>query len=352
MGIKEHGFFRTVELCNKVFKHAGVFAAGKVNRNRFLQALKRAHPFVFDRTTTHEKRFLGRSSTYISKSTDPDIVNEMQMLDVQQLAEDFSLPFSTSLYLMTDPPGLIAPQFQGSKETAQFTLYGYLIEELTPETFLCWEVCECELEGQILPYIHEFTIDVRLIENTIRQAKALGFEVFNAHTDAHVLKETASILNFTDCISVKRIGIEHPRPFNIKTKGVGVGITTLKYDNIIHIADKVEYDYVKPLDEAAINWEHVGFWRGHWRAFYVKDSIGDTRKDERGWNMVDYGRLGKDRKGDYNTPGYTWVVDHVRGNKEIAEIKTRTVKHDSRAVDNSPNAGRLMEAIRFGKDNK
>lgn len=328
MGIKEHGFFKTIEMCNRVFKRAGVFAAGKVNRVRFLQCLKRAHPFVFDRETTHEKRFLGRSETYISKATDPDVVNEMQMLDVQQLAEDFSLPFSTSLYLMTDPPALVAPQFQGSTETAMFTLYGYLIDEINPELFTCWEVCVCEMpDGQELPYIHEFTIDVNLIETTIRSAKALGFEVFNASTDAHVLKETASVLNFTDCISVKRIGVEVPRAFNIKTKGIGTGITVFKYDNIIHIADKVHYEYVKPLDESNINWEWVGFRRGHWRAFYVKDSLGQTRKEPDGCNMVDYGRIGKNRAGVYEVPGYTWVIDTVLGDPDIAEIKTRMVKH-------------------------
>lgn len=157
---------------------------------------------------------------------------------------------------------------------------------------------------------------------------ALDFELFNAKTEAHVLKETSAIFQFTDCISVKRIGIEKLRGYTLRSYNIGSGHTKIKMDNLIHIADKVEYEFVKPLDDSEINWEHIGFWRGHWRAFYVKNSTGDSRKDEHGWNTVDYSRLGKDRTGKYCVPGYTWVNEHVKGDPRLAEIKMRAVKHE------------------------
>ena len=306
--LKDHGFFREIaaaEALGKKIGAQGFMTLGR--RNKLYDALKRAHPFVFDRRVTIENRLAGRSCA-----------------DVESLVESFSLPRSTSLYLMTDSPSIQAPIHEGAKERGTFTLYGYLIDEISPEEFLCWEVNHAEVQGYEIPYINAFTINLKDIEKTIKMARALDAEVFGAKTEAHTLKEISCVLRFTECISVKRIGVEvRPSHFNIKTKGIGAGITTFKYDNIIHIADKEEYEYTKPIEDSPINWEYAGHWRGHWRAFYIQGL-----KDQFGRNVVDYTRTGKDRAGVYKIPGYTWVTEHTRGDKDIADIKTRTVKHD------------------------
>lgn len=103
-----------------------------------------------------------------------------------------------------------------------------------------------------------------------------------------------------------------------------------KKDNGDEVKFKVrvwKYEFSKPNENSDIDYDYVGFWRGHWRAFYSKDSRGENRKDHRGWNVVDYGRLGKDRDGNYDVSGYTWVSEHIKGDPALAQIKTRLVKH-------------------------
>lgn len=187
-----------------------------------------------------------------------------------------------------------------------------------------FEVASVEMKGYEfpVPYINQFNISLPAIQLGMDMAKALGTEIFDSKTEAHVLKETACVLAFTKCISVKRIGIEVNRKFSLKSKGIGVGFTVVKEDNIIHIADKEEYEYTTPLEDSNINWDYIGHWRGHWRALYHPPSI----TDQFGRRVVDYTRIGKNRAGDYIVPGYTWVNEHIRGDEALAEIKTRTVK--------------------------
>lgn len=321
MDLRNHPFFRMIDLASEVQKKAkehygpnsqaamywGVGRNG--GKSELLLALRAAHPFVFDKGVTTEKILSGRG-----------------MIDFSNFVEDFSLPFKTTLYLMTGSPSLHAP-LEGSDEQAMFTLCGYLIQERDPEHFMVWQVSEMECEGKILPYINQFTIDLKAFQLGIKMAEAMDFEIFNKTTEAHVFKETCSIFHFTNSISVKRIGIEHGCSMSIKNKSASTGFTVVKYDNIYHVADKVEYHYKKPSEgNKEINWEYSGWRRGHWRAFYVHDGE-EKRKDSRGWNVVDYGRIGKNRQGEYNVSGYTWVIETCLGDKSIAEIKTRVVKH-------------------------
>lgn len=61
-----------------------------------------------------------------------------------------------------------------------------------------------------------------------------------------------------------------------------------------------------PVLGGEIDWNHCWGVRGHWRL-----AAG----------------LGKDREGNYTVSGYTWVVPHVRGNKEAPFIeKTKILK--------------------------
>ena len=151
---------------------------------------------------------------------------------------------------------------------------------------------------------------------------------WNSYLNRVVFEEVIIINILTNMISVKRVGIEHKGKMNIKTKGVGTGFTTVRYDNIYHIANKVEYQYTTPTGNKQINWDFKGWWRGHWRAFYQKDANGNTRVDERGRNMVDYSRKGKNRKGDKESvAGYMWVKEHIKGDKAFAQIRERYVKH-------------------------
>jgi hypothetical protein len=310
--LRDHPFFKTVEEASRIEKLVKAWGSGRASRQQFFMSLKKAHPFIFDKRVTFEKRMDGRATA-----------------DFENLVEDFSLPFKDTLYLMTDSPSILAPQSPDNlNDKALFTLMGYLIHEIDPEHFMVFEVANAEVDGQTVPYINQFQVDLKSIQTMTRMMKAIredGEE--NRGPNAHFLKETNVILQFTDCISVKRIGIETVKTFNLKNRGTGTGITSVKMDNLIHIADKVQYKYTSSAEDSEINWDYVGFWRGHWRAFYVKDAKGDNVKDDRGWNVVDYGRSGKDRIGNpHCVPGYAWVVDHMKGHPALAQIKTHFVK--------------------------
>ena len=308
--IKNHPFFQTIDAANAMLKEHRAWGIGSSkDRRGFFNAIKNAHPFVFDKKVTREKYMDGRSCA-----------------DVEDLVGEFSIPYGTSLYLLTEPITLQAPLSEGVTEKGLMETHGYLIHEVTaPYEFIVWQVYTTEARGKKYPAISQFRIDLRTIQTAFAHSKALDFEIFNAKTEAHVLKETSVIFHFTNAISVKRIGIEQRRsPLSLKSKGIGVGVTVVKCDSLIHIADKEEYLFTPPLDDASINWDYVGFWRGHWRAFYV-----DGIKDSFGRNVVDYNRTGKNREGAYTVAGYTWVSEHIKGDRRLAEIKTHLVKHGS-----------------------
>lgn len=313
--LKEHPFFQAVDKTEQLYKENGIWSSGRgPNRHLFFKALKIAKPFIFDRNVTIEKRFAGRS-----------------MDNVETLVEDFSIPFAQSLYLMTDCPTILHPPDKFGLDTTK--LLGYLVDEIDPENFRVFEMhwltsaTDKKMAAIVeevggFPLVNQFTIGLKTIAFAFRSARAMDIKLFDRSNDAHFMRETAAVMEFTKCVSVKRIGVEVSPKFTIKTKGMGAGVTSIKYDNIIHIADKEEYEYVKPLDDSSINWDFRGFWRGHWRAFYSKGV-----KDQFGRNVVDYGRMGKNRAGVYNVPGYTWVSEHTKGDPRLAEIKVRTVKH-------------------------
>jgi hypothetical protein len=306
MSLKTHPVFAALELADSHEKKGGVWGLGThdTSKRAFMAALGKAHPFLFDRVVTYEKRSQGRGK-----------------FNLETLVEDFSLPFGTSLYLLSDAPTLMSPTATGEGMIATDML-GYLISEVSPEKFMAWSIARCTWEGHVLPAIQQFEID-------LDRMRSCGWhDVEDASVEMHFLKEISCIMQFTQAISVKRIGVEKIRSFSVRSRGIGqLGYTSVKSDRLIHIADKEEYEFTEPV-ESDINWDWRGFWRGHWRAFYVKDAAGNKIKDERGWYVVDYGRLGKNREGKKEcVPGYAWVVEHTKGNPELAEIKTRVVKH-------------------------
>lgn len=94
--LKDHPFFKAIEEASRIEKKIGVWGSGRANRRQFYRHIKDAHPFVFDKKTTIEKRWEGRT---------------FEKFD--NLVEEFSMPFATSLYLMTDPMSIQCPVSEG-----------------------------------------------------------------------------------------------------------------------------------------------------------------------------------------------------------------------------------------------
>lgn len=312
--MKNHPFFEAIEMACKIEKKAKCWGVGNAQKNLFFRALEKSHPFVFDKKVTFEKRMEGRT-----------------LVNFKNIVEDFSLPFRTSLYLLTDAPTYHGPVDDKRGEKAYSTMLGYLIDEITPERFAIFTVGwgQLELDGKKVPWINQFQLDLTAIDRMNTFVSALQSmndkesAIAERKPEAHVFKETGVVLELSRSISVKRVGIEHLKSFSMKS-GIGTGYTSVKTPNLYHVADKEEYEYAKSLDKGKINWEWIGFWRGHWRAFYCY-ADGKKVKDQFARNVVDYNKIGKNRAGEYNVPGYTWVTEHTRGDPAIAEIKTHYV---------------------------
>ncbi len=332
MRFADHPFFKILEQADKnqkMYKKVGWGSFANVvghgdfgianymqHKLHFYNTLKVAHPFVFDKKVAADKTVKGRTRQ-----------------DMENLVEDFSLPYKNTLYLVTDPIYVRSPIFVskedaqrlGISETGITVTYGYLISEITPERFIATVVSllyigKDPLNSEPMPCIRGLGFDLSVLR------KAEWKNLAEDDAELNSFREVGCILNLTKSISVKRIGIEKLSTFTVTSRGVKAGFTSLKMENLIHVADKVDYEYVKPLSESQVRWEQSSWRRGHWRAFYLKDADGNTIKDAHGWDMVDYSRTGKNRQGERCVSGYTWVVEHIVGNPLIAEIKNHVVK--------------------------
>lgn len=318
MNIKDHPFFRVLDMAEAHEKMGAKWGMNrKTDKRKFFAALKQAHPFLFTKKVTFEKRFEGRGA-----------------IDVENAAEEFSLPFGNSLYLLTDAPPIVGPMWAGGPSVPHQTL-GYLIQELDVERFLVWQVGTIEYEGRKAPSVEQFEIDLKRFAHVKHDPEAGTVTIWSTEgnmeyipddsVEMHYVKEMCVLIQMTKAISVQRIGKEKLQSWSIKSRGVGqLGFTSIKTPNLYHIADKVEYEYLKS-ENSEINWEFSGWWKGHWRAFYVKDSQGNNVKTPSGHNIVDRKRIGKNRQGKYVKEGYTWVVEHIKGDPALAEIKTHIV---------------------------
>jgi hypothetical protein len=284
-------------------------------KKKLVDALKISHPIIYDARCTREAIELSASESF-EKDND-EVVHSKVDIKAKALAiDEFSLPFLTCMYILTNPQDILIKESVGwggisaSVEKAlKLRIHGYLINEISPEIFSVFSIGEYQVGEKVIGHMDYWKLDLNNLER--------GYE------------ESVLINELTDMISVKRIGIEHRGKVSVRTKGIGVGFTSVRFDNIYHIANKREYEYTTPTTGSSINWDFTGWWKGHWRAFYQKCAItGKTLRDHKGRNAVDYSRKGKNRKGDKEAVnGYMWVREHFRGDKSGEEIKTRHVKH-------------------------
>lgn len=283
----EHLAFKVIE---DVEKKKFWNQVGPIDVQKFYRTLKVAHPFVFDGAVARDKM----------EEVDKDV-------DIGKLAEDFSLPFTKTLYLINNPPSTRSST--GGVQDGRMVIHGLLIDEITPEKFeltlIADRIYDADPTRTVIPCVVSETLDLNEVDPNDGIARYLFL--------------------LTNAISVKRIGIETGGIHTFKNKSTTSGFTVVKHDNIIHIADKVEYHYSVGLTGERVEYIYAGWWRAHWRAFYLKDAAGNNLKDARGRNRVDYLRLGKNRMGNRVIMGYTWVKEHCRGDPRLAEIVARMV---------------------------
>lgn len=98
-------------------------------------------------------------------------------------------------------------------------------------------------------------------------------------------------------------------------KGVGESSYRKEINTVIHIrkklSEKKEASIETPLqefDKETIDWTHRWRVRGHWRK---TDGIG------------------KNRNGEYGVAGFTWVVEHIKGNENLPLIEKTRILHQN-----------------------
>jgi hypothetical protein len=102
------------------------------------------------------------------------------------------------------------------------------------------------------------------------------------------------------CNKLKHTGLgKENRSFYIK-RGFGSAQNTTKPKQIIHVVPKKEKEEYAGIGGAPIDWSHRWEVRGHWRK---QDGIG------------------KDRAGEYQVRGWTWVVPHTKGPEDKLLVK-------------------------------
>jgi hypothetical protein len=297
----KHEFFDAIDKIAKAGNFDPFDSALKFPKAEFYRALKVAHPFVFDAKCTEEAMMSAGKEMFSGVKFDLEKI-QSKIEKKASKVEEFSLQFKTVLYLLTKCPTILRSTASG--EVFKYKRIGYLIKELEgPEKIRVFDVMLAAV-GADWHCITDF------------------YDVDLTNLEPNFASDVVAISRLSDMISVKRVGIEVEGGFrNLKTKGIGTGFTSVRYDNIFHIADKEEYNYTLS-EEGSLYWtEYLGWWRAHWRAFYHENLT-----DAFGRRVVDYTRTGKNRRDEYVVPGYTWVMEHIKGDPKLAEIRTRIVK--------------------------
>jgi hypothetical protein len=309
----DHPFFDALDW---ISKNDSWMAWGNVkHRTKFYQALKIATPIIYDKKCTDIAISEAGGEIHDKVKLHYDIEGiESKTREKASKIEEFSLPHATSLYLLTDCPTIIRMDKAGTPFV--YKRLGYLLCEIGEggERVLVFDIMAVRSKEAgddrtfFVPDVYE--IDLNKFETDPSQQ--------------NFASDIVAINRLTNMISVKRVGVEiadYGRA--VKAKGIGSGFVTYKTERLFYVADKVEYEYIQR--EPGITWyDYNGHWRGHWRAFY-KYHGKERMVDSRGRDMVDYGRVGKNRGGEYKVPGYTWVVEHTKGNPLYASIKIKHV---------------------------
>ena len=219
-----HPFFDCLDEIQKLNTWSA-YAGVPFPKAKFLKALKQAHPFVFDKkTTTAAISYAGHvgKAWTVEEAMEKaglldDSLSELQteISDRASKVEEFSLPFKTSLYLLSEIDTVVArPSPTPGGDPIFLKRAGYLINEVTPEKIEVYDLATLYIDSlkRFIPAIEYMLIDLNSFEENLSS-------------------DILSINRFTDMISVKRIGIEHRGIRNFKDKSHGV--ISIKYPNII-----------------------------------------------------------------------------------------------------------------------
>jgi len=272
-------------------------AGGEV-RDKFFRLMKEAEIFVFENT---------RDYVDTIKWEDFDGVpsNQIEALELD-------LPFKTCFFESLDGPIMFDKEEISDQEYQPSHTVGLLVHEISPRQYEFFNLSfvpeECYrsmaefvrrglVEGgsdapPLEQIIEEFRQDIHHSRNTIWYWNTTLWPRANlwGHVVCRLLSKLKQEDVGTDQVSRKvwlRIGGE-------KVKR--------KISQVIRVCPKAAVKNLKPIGHHEVDWGQRWVVRGHWRR------LGD-------------GQIGKNRAGEYNTVGFTWVVPYVKGPEDKPLIK-------------------------------
>jgi hypothetical protein len=215
----------------------------------------------------------------------------MQDFNELELNQKIDLPFECC-YFQSDAPFIIY------EEDSIQNICGFLVKEDGPENTNVFGV----------------GIITKDCASTIR----VSLEKQNINKECEIHKFI--ILLLRNMAGSKNIGIEK---VNIHIKRKENGIKKIhKIKTIIHVGKKNKLTEYEKKEHKKLDYSHRFEVMGHWRKVDV---------------------IGKNRNGEYNVNGYTWVVNHVRGDESKPLVIKKRIVAPIAGAEKATNAPLTQE---------
>jgi hypothetical protein len=163
---------------------------------------------------------------------------------------------------------------------------------------------KCLVINEVQPKKYEFYVFVKATAPGAEDIERIFY--IDIYHDTEMRKLCMSMaLQYIGRLNTEKRGLEKTRE-RIKI-GTGKGKRTHTVRQVIHVYPKKETIASSPSGRE-IDWQSRWIVRGHWRV---------------------HNGLGKDRAGNYNVQGYTWITEHCKGPDGLPLIKrTRLVENE------------------------
>lgn len=194
------------------------------------------------------------------------------------LQDAVSFPFKTCYFAR--PDSALFKILSGDESPNETTyIQSILLNEITPNVFRT--VCMFEDRQK-----HQLSFDCSQIDMSDQNGIKGAFPQLLGIIDEEIRESHLGKEKYYRDVKI----------YNQKTNS----FTEHKINYFIRIKPKYSVSKPEPIFAKEIDWSHQWWVRGHWRKF---DGIG------------------KDRNGDYNTKGFTWVIPHLKGPETLPVVK-------------------------------
>lgn len=217
---------------------------------------------------------------------------------------DYALPFKTCFFELNDKD-LGLSEAKSEDGSVSFGIHALLVDEVFPLNYKGWLFVERDEVPDAIPFL----IGPSLADTRLRLYAGMeSHHLAPRKTEMEQWTCIAGLLLDKLCTYIHscHLGVEPIyRTVNMKTRTLGKNLH--KINHIIRLKPMTHTDYPEPAFSREIDWDMRWWVRGHWRKLPSAETPG------------------KDRAGNYNVKGFTWVIEHLRG-PEDKPIRKSTYK--------------------------